>query len=62
MILNVEKWKVLTHKVKFRESQNLFICGGTVEDNGIWKVDRRIRHALGEVTQMYTDKRVHHEF
>lgn len=41
MILNVEKWKVLTHNVKFHASQNLFICVGTVEDNGIWKVDRR---------------------
>jgi hypothetical protein len=52
VILNVEKWKVLTHNVKFRASQNLFICVGTVEDNGIWKVDRRIRHTVGDVTQI----------
>jgi len=62
VISNVEKWKVLTHNVKFRASQNLFICVGTVEDNGIWKVDRRIRHTVREVTQMCTNKRVHREF
>jgi hypothetical protein len=36
VFLNVEKWKVLTHNVKFRATQNIFICVGSVEDIGIF--------------------------
>lgn len=62
MILNMEKWKGLTHNVKFCASQNLYICVGTVEDNGICKVDKRVRHTVGEVRKMYINNRVHHVF
>lgn len=56
----MEEWKVLTLNVKFRAPQNLFIYVGTVEDNGVWKVDRRIRHTVEELGQTHINKRVHH--
>lgn len=62
MILNAKKWKVLTTNVMFRASQNLFICIGTDKDDGIWKVDRRVRDIVREVTQMCVNKSVHHKF